>query len=54
MQIFPRSSNAIARASMVLTVLAVAGLFWAMVQVERSRMPECERRSLSRLATSTM
>ena len=36
MQIFPRSSNAIARASMVLTVFAVAGLFWAMVQVERS------------------
>ncbi|MGO9825397.1 MAG: cytochrome c3 family protein, partial [Terriglobales bacterium] len=36
MQIFPRSSNAIARASMVLTVLAVAGLFWVMVQIERS------------------
>ena len=36
MQIFPRSINAIAPASMVLTVLAVAGLFWAMVQVERS------------------
>ena len=36
MQIFPRSSNAIARASMVLTVFAVAGLFWAMVQIERS------------------
>ena len=35
MQIFPRSSNAIARASMVLTVMAVAGLFWA-VQPERS------------------
>ncbi|MFY9661227.1 MAG: cytochrome c3 family protein [Terriglobales bacterium] len=36
MQIFPRSSNAIARASMVLTVVAVAGVFWAMVQIERS------------------
>ena len=36
MQIFPRSSNAIARASMVLTVLAAAGIFWAMVQIERS------------------
>jgi hypothetical protein len=36
MQIFPRSINAIARASMVLTVVAAAGLFWVMVQVERS------------------
>ena len=32
MQIFPRSSNAIARASMVLTVLAVGGLFWVLLQ----------------------
>ena len=36
MQIFPRSINAIARASMVLTVFAAAGLFWVLVQLERS------------------
>jgi hypothetical protein len=36
MQIFPRSSNAVARASMVLTVLAVGGLFWVMLQLERT------------------
>src|SRR5450755_2618813 len=36
MQIFPRSSNAIARASLVLVVVAVGGLFWALMQLERS------------------
>ena len=36
MQIFPRSSNAIARASLVLVVLAVGGLSWIMIQLERT------------------
>src|SRR5271169_4366475 len=36
MQIFPRSINAIARASIVLTVIAAAGVFWVLVQLERS------------------
>ena len=36
MQIFPRSSNAIARASLVLVVLAVGGLSWLMIQLERT------------------
>src|SRR5258708_12554957 len=36
MQIFPRSSNAIARASLVLVVLAVGGLFWVLAQLERT------------------
>ena len=36
MQIFPRSSNAIARASMALTLFVVGGLFWGLVQIERS------------------
>ncbi len=36
MQIFPRSSNAIARASLFGAVLVVAGLFWAMAQIQRS------------------
>ena len=36
MQIFPRSSNAIARASLVLVVLAVGGLLWILMQLERT------------------
>ena len=36
MQIFPRSSNAIARASLVLVVLAVGGLSWVVLQLERT------------------
>jgi hypothetical protein len=36
MQIFPRSSNAIARASLVLVVLAVGGLSWVLLQLERT------------------
>ncbi|HEY4843687.1 MAG TPA: cytochrome c3 family protein [Terriglobales bacterium] len=36
MQIFPRSSNAIARASLVLVVLAVAGLGWVVLELERT------------------
>src|ERR1700678_3670441 len=36
MQIFPRSSNAIARASLVLVVLAVGGLSWFGLQLERT------------------
>jgi Cytochrome c7 and related cytochrome c len=36
MQIFPRSSNAIARASMFGAVFAVAGLFWVLAQLQRS------------------
>src|ERR1700678_611414 len=36
MQIFPRSSNAIARASLVLVVLAVGGLFWVLLELERT------------------
>lgn len=36
MQIFPRSSNAIARASLFVTVFAVAGLFWVLAQLQRS------------------
>jgi len=36
MQIFPRSSNAIARASLFAAVFAVAGLFWVLAQLQRS------------------
>jgi hypothetical protein len=36
MQIFPRSSNAIARASLVLVVLAVGGLFSVLLELERT------------------
>ncbi len=36
MQIFPRSSNAIARASLVLVLVAVAGLSWVVLQLERT------------------
>jgi hypothetical protein len=36
MQIFPRSSNAIARASLVLVVIAVGGLSWVLLQLERT------------------
>jgi hypothetical protein len=36
MQIFPRSSNAIARASLVLVVLAVGGLFSVLWELERT------------------
>ena len=36
MQIFPRSSNAIARASLGLVVLAVGGAFWALMLLERT------------------
>src|SRR6202789_1958822 len=36
MQIFPRSSNAIARASLVLVGLAVGGLFWVLLELERT------------------
>ncbi len=36
MQIFPRSSNAIARASLFVAVFAVAGLFWVVAQLQRS------------------
>ena len=36
MQIFPRSSNAIARASLFGAVFAVAALFWVLAQLERS------------------
>ena len=36
MQIFPRSANAIARASLVLAVLAVGGLFSGLMQLERT------------------
>src|SRR6202790_407088 len=36
MQIFPRSSNAIARGSLILVVLAVGGLLWVLLQLERT------------------
>ena len=36
MQIFPRSSNAIARASLFLVVLAVGGVFWVLWVLERA------------------
>lgn len=36
MQIFPRSSNAIARTSLFVVVFAVAGLFWVLAQIQRS------------------
>jgi len=36
MQIFPRSSNAIARASLFGAVFAVGGLFWVLAQLQRS------------------
>jgi hypothetical protein len=36
MQIFPRSSNAIARASLFGAVFLVAGLFWVLAQLQRS------------------
>src|SRR5580658_8188354 len=36
MQIFSRSSNAIARASLVLVVLAVAGRGWIVLELERT------------------
>lgn len=36
MQIFPRSSNAIARASLFGAVFAVAGLFWVLAELERT------------------
>ena len=36
MQIFPRSSNAIARASLFAVVFLVAALFWAMAEFQRS------------------
>src|ERR1700692_5146389 len=36
MQIFPRSSNAIALASLLLVALAVGGLFGVLLQLERT------------------
>src|SRR5882672_11275771 len=36
MQIFPRSSNAIARASLVIVAVVVAGLGWALWELERT------------------
>src|SRR5713101_7515610 len=36
MQIFARSSNAIARASLFVPVFALAGLFWVMAALQRS------------------
>ena len=36
MQIFPRSSNAIARASLFGAVFAVSALFWVLAQLQRS------------------
>src|SRR5260370_875461 len=36
MQIFPRSSNAIARASLLGPVIIVAALFWVMAALQRS------------------
>ncbi len=36
MQIFPRSSNAIARASLIIVAVAVGGLFWVLLQLERT------------------
>src|SRR5712692_11492781 len=36
MQIFARSSNAIARASLFVPVFALAGLFWVLAQLQRS------------------
>jgi hypothetical protein len=42
MQIFPRSSNAIARASLFFVVLAVGGVFWVLFALERSPMVTLE------------
>ena len=36
MQIFPRSSNAIARASLVGVVFVVAALSWVVLELERT------------------
>src|SRR5882762_2999747 len=36
MQIFPRSSNAIARASLVIVAVVVAGLGWGLWELERT------------------
>ncbi len=36
MQIFPRSSNAVARGSLILVVLAVGGLLFALLELERT------------------
>ncbi len=36
MQIFPRSTNAISRASLFVPVFALAGLFWVLAQLQRS------------------